>query len=63
MLCLLGVMKRTNLVSRIYNAIGPEVHVDHKNRTYEIIREGFFLTHLTEAYYTLKKYKRIEKED
>jgi len=50
-----------NLLERVYDCIGPEIKIDHSQKTYEIVREGIFLNQLTEAYFTFKRYSRINK--
>jgi hypothetical protein len=51
--------KRKSLVARIYETLGPEVKVDEQNRTFEITKDGFFFTNLTETYYFFKGYRQI----
>jgi len=53
-------MKRKNLVTRIYETLCPKVGVNYNDKTFEVLHEGFFFYHLTEAYYALKGYRRID---
>jgi len=48
-----------NLVKKIYRSLGPEIETDKKNQTYKIVGEGFFFSHLTEAYFSFKGYQKV----
>ena len=53
-------MSDKSLVKRIYNCIGPKVELDKKERTFEIVKHGYFFENLTGAYYILKGYRQVK---
>ncbi|GEM_PF-4661717 len=50
-----------NLLQKIYGVLGPDIEADDLAKTYSIIKEGTFFNTITEAYYTFKRYKKINK--
>jgi len=56
-----NMSEKNNLVRKIYESFGPEIKINKRDKTFEIVNEGIFFNGLTEAYYILKGYKQVNQ--
>jgi hypothetical protein len=52
--------ERVHEGSGVYTGLGPKFEVDDKNKTFKLVKEGYFFNNLVETYYILKGYTMMK---